>query len=56
MLENVVKATGGVPVQTGNINADYRNLRLFCERLLRVLERNTDIVNERLIQSEKGEI
>ena len=56
MLANVIAATGGLPPETGNIETDYRELRRFLQKLLRVLERNTDTINDRLIRPEEGEV
>lgn len=48
LLENVVAATGGLPPETGNAEADNRELRSFLDRLLKTLERNFDIIENHL--------
>lgn len=48
LLENVYVAAGPVPKGTGDPVQDYRELQAFAERLLRVLERNFDVLQEKV--------
>lgn len=54
-LENIVAATGGVPPETGNLQDDYRALRRFLENLLRVQERNNDMISQ-FVEEQNGKV